>query len=80
MFSSLFLTAVVLARFYHRNHETLSVTGFGNGSRGLSAVSENFWARKKRLIYQSLFHFFSQKNLKSHHITTHRILESEIIA
>ena len=60
--------------------KTFSHTGFGNGSRGLSAVSENFWARKKRLIYQSLFHFFSQKNLKSHHITTHRILESEIIA
>ena len=31
---------------------------FGSGSGGLSAVSENFWARKKRLIYQSLFHFW----------------------
>ena len=58
----------------------IPLAGFGSGSGGLSAVSENFWARKKRLIYQSLFHFFSQKNSKSHHITTHRILESEIIA
>lgn len=78
--SSLPFGSIIFSRCPRRNNQTVSHTGFGSGSGGLSAVSENFWARKKRLIYQSLFHFFSQKNSKSHHITTHRILESEIIA
>jgi len=55
MFSSLFLTAVVLARFYHRNHKTLPVTGFGNGSGSLSVISESVFHRKKQLITAAFF-------------------------
>ena len=49
MFSSQFLTVVVLARFYHWNHETLPVTGFGNGSRDLPSISESVFHRGEQL-------------------------------
>ena len=53
--SSLSFGSIIFSRCPHRNDQTVSRTGFGNGSGDLSTVSENFWARKKRLIYQSLF-------------------------
>ena len=55
--SSLPFGSIIFSRCPRRNNQTVSHTGFGSGSGGLSAVSENFWARKKRLIYQSLFHW-----------------------
>lgn len=57
MFSSLFLTAVVLARFYHRNHKTLPVTGFGNGSGSLSVISQAIFLIYLALLIHKHHHF-----------------------
>lgn len=57
MFSSLFLTAVVLARSYHRNHKTLPVTRFGNGSGGLSVISQTFFLIFLALLTHKHHHF-----------------------